>query len=290
MRSKRRESARSRRPPEPVRRLLTAVAFAACALSIARADEKSLWEFGLGVGALVFNDYRGSDTTHALPLPVPYFVYRGLFLKSDHEGLRGRFFNQERAELNLSVSATTPVRNDSARHGMPDLRSTLEVGASLNIHLWHSSDRRLKLDLRLPVRAALTVEASPHMIGVFAAPQINFDTTLGRGLEGWKLGMLAGPLFADHRYNDYFYTVASQYATPDRPAYQAHGGYSGTQALVSLTRRFPRYWVGVYTRHDWLGGATFTSSPLVKTNSYWSTGFAITWVISQSSRNVESED
>jgi len=276
--------------PEAVRALLSLVVLATAATSPARADEKPLWEFGLGAGMFVFNDYRGSNTTHAYPIPVPYFVYRGEIFKSDQEGLRGRLFHLDRVELNLSISGTTPVRNDSARHGMPDLRPTLEMGGSLNVHLWRSSDERFKLDLRLPARAAVTVEASPRMIGVFVEPHINLDIAQFRGSEGWKLGLLAGPLFADRRYNDYFYTVSPQYATADRPAYEAPGGYAGTQMLVSLTRRFPGHWCGFFVRHDTLGGASFASSPLVKTNSYWSGGFGVIWVISQSSRNVESDE
>jgi outer membrane scaffolding protein for murein synthesis (MipA/OmpV family) len=276
--------------PEAVRALLSLAVLATAVTSPARADQKPLWEFGLGAGMFVFNDYRGSNTTHAYPIPVPYFVYRGEIFKSDQEGLRGRLFHLDRVELNLSISGTTPVRNDSARHGMPDLRPTLEMGGSLNVHVWRSSDERFKLDLRLPARAALTVEASPRMIGVFVEPHINLDIAQFRGSEGWKLGLLAGPLFADRRYNDYFYTVSPQYATADRPAYEAHGGYAGTQTLVSLTRRFPGHWCGFFVRHDTLGGASFASSPLVKTNSYWSGGFGVIWVIRRSSRNVESDD
>jgi outer membrane scaffolding protein for murein synthesis (MipA/OmpV family) len=276
--------------PEAMRALLSLAVLATAVTSLARADQKPLWEFGLGAGMFVFNDYRGSNTTHAYPIPVPYFVYRGEIFKSDQEGLRGRLFHLDRVELNLSISGTTPVRNDSARHGMPDLRPTLEMGGSLNVHLWRSSDERFKLDLRLPARAALTVEASPRMIGVFVEPHINLDIAQFRGSEGWKLGLLAGPLFADRRYNDYFYTVSPQYATADRPAYEAHGGYAGTQTLVSLTRRFPGHWCGFFVRHDTLGGASFASSPLVKTNSYWSGGFGVIWVIRRSSRNVESDD
>jgi len=276
--------------PEAVRALLSLAVLATAVTSPARADQKPLWEFGLGAGMFVFNDYRGSNTTHAYPIPVPYFVYRGEIFKSDQEGLRGRLFHLDRVELNLSISGTTPVRNDSARHGMPDLRPTLEMGGSLNVHLWRSSDERFKLDLRLPARAALTVEASPRMIGVFVEPHINLDIAQFRGSEGWKLGLLAGPLFADRRYNDYFYTVSPQYATADRPAYEAHGGYAGTQMLLSLTRRFPGHWCGFFVRHDTLGGASFASSPLVKTNSYWSGGFGVIWVIRRSSQSVESDD
>ena len=39
-----------------------------------RAEQKPLWEAGLGVGAMAFPDYRGSDEVNAYPLPLPYFV------------------------------------------------------------------------------------------------------------------------------------------------------------------------------------------------------------------------
>ena len=278
-----------RRRPEALRRSLIALAAAGAALAV-QGEPRPLWELGLGAGPLIFNDYRGSDTTHVYPLPVPYFVYRGQIFKSDREGIRGQLFNQDRVELNLSVNGTTPVRSDSARHGMPDLRSTVEVGPALDVHLWRSDDRRVRLDLRLPVRAAVTVEASPQFIGLFAAPNINLDLQQRAGAEGWKLGVLAGPLFADRRYDRYFYTVAPQYATADRPAFEARGGYAGTQMLVSLTRRFPHYWVGGFVRHDTLGGASFVESPLVKRNSYWFGGVGVAFIIGQSRRLVESEE
>src|SRR5579871_2660577 len=141
--SKSRPPASPRPPPlhdmrAALRALVAAILSAASAA--AYADEKPLWEGGLGIGAVVFNDYRGADTTHVYPLPVPYFIYRGKFLKSDSEGLRGKFFTRPRLEFALSVNGTTPVRNSSERQGMPDLRPTLELGAALNVHLWRSID------------------------------------------------------------------------------------------------------------------------------------------------------
>jgi len=265
-------------------------ALAALAAGTTHAEEKPLWEVGLGAGFLVFNDYRGAATTHVYPVPVPYLIYRGKFLKSDRDGLRGLFLNQDRVELSLSVNATAPVRNDSARHGMPDLRSTVEVGPQLNVHLWRSADQRVKLDLRLPLRTALTLQAAPHYVGVFIEPHLALDLAQFQGDDGWKLGLLAGPLFADRRYDDYFYTVAPQFAAADRPTYTAHGGYAGSEALASLTRRYPRFWVGAYLRHDSLAGASFENSPLVRRDSYWSAGFGVAWLIRQSDRLVESDD
>ena len=262
----------------------------------AQADEptpanlKPLWEFGLGTGILAFNDYRGSDTSHAYPIPLPYFVYRGRILRSDQSGLRGRLFNQDRVELNLSINGTTPVRSDSARHGMPDLRPTLEMGPVLDVHLWRSADERLKLNVRVPVREAFTIEASPRAIGAFAAPNINLDIGQFPSSDGWKLGLLAGPLFAARSYDDYFYSVAPQYAAPGRPVFAARGGYAGTQTLLSLTRRYPSWWIGGYVRYDTLGAASFADSPLVKTRGYWTAGVAVAWIIRSSAQLVASED
>ena len=282
-----------RRPCRAARRVAPAAALTVLAALSPRAawpEQQPLWEVGLGAGVLVFNDYRGADTTHVYPVPVPYFVYRGKFLQSDRDGLRGKLLRQDRIELNLSVNATTPVRNNSARAGMPDLRSTVEIGPSLNWHLWRSADSRAKLDLQLPARTAVTVEAHPHGIGWFYTPHLNLDLAQYRGPSGWKLGLLAGPLFAQRRYDDYFYSVAPQFATPTRPAYAAPGGYAGTQALVSLTRRFPEYWIGAYLRHDSLEGAAFAPSPLVKRDGYWSGGVAFVWMIGKSQRLVESDE
>lgn len=254
------------------------------------SKEEPLLEYGLGVGAVAFEDYRGSNSAHVYPLPIPYLVYHGKFLKSDREGVRGTLFNQDRVELNLSVNATTPVRNDRERNGMPDLRSTLELGPSLELHLLRSDDARIKFDLRMPLRAAFTVESSPRMIGWTFTPRFNLDVADPLGFTGWHLGLLTGPLFADRRYNDYFYTVAPQYATAARPVYQAVGGYAGTQAIAAWSRRFPHFWVGAYMRYDTLSGAAFVDSPLVQRRSYWSTGFGISWMIHRSSTMVEVPD
>ena len=274
------------------RGLLLAVVLAVAPAVYADELQKPLWEFGLGVGALGFADYRGADTGHVYPLPVPYFIYRGEYLRADRDGVRGLLFNQDRVEINLSVNATTPVRSRDtpARRGMPDLKPTVEVGPSLDVHLWRSDDRRVRLDLRLPIRAAVTVQSSPHFIGEFFAPRLNLDLLDIGKHSGWNIGMLAGPVFASRRYHEYFYGVAPAYATTDRPAYQASGGYAGTESVLSFSKRFSRYWVGAFVRYDSLDRATFDSSPLVRSNAYWAAGIGISWMIGQSQRLVDVGD
>jgi len=255
-------------------------------------SQKPLWEFGLGLGAVAFADYRGADTGEIYPVPVPYLVCRGQFLRADREGVRGLLLDQPIAELNISGGATAPVHSDDtlARRGMPDLKATAEIGPSLDLHLWKSPDRQVRLDLRLPARTAVTVESAPRSIGWFIEPQVAVDIHDVGQHAGWDLGVLTGPLFADQRYHQYFYGVAPEYATAFRPAYQARGGYSGTQAVMSLSKRFPRFWIAAYAHYDALTGATFTSSPLVRSNSYWATGVGFAWMIGQSSRMVDVID
>jgi hypothetical protein len=73
--------------------------------------------------------------------------------------LRGELFDREYAELSLSVNATIPVNSEDndARSGMPDLKPTLELGPSLELHLWRSADNATRLDLVMPLRVPVTI-------------------------------------------------------------------------------------------------------------------------------------
>lgn len=268
---------------------------AALALGVpaaASAAEKPLWELGAGVTVLQFPAYRGSDENHLFVLPVPYVVYRGEVLKADRDGLRGTFFDSERVELNLSLSASPPVSSDKVkvREGMPDLEPTIEIGPSLDVQLWRSADERLRLRTRLPLRAGFTVEGSPESTGWQFTPQLNLDWRDPAGMNGWTLGVVAGPVYGDRRQHKYFYGVDATEATAVRPAFDARGGYAGTQVLAALWRRFPTWWVGGFVRYDSLAGAVFDESPLVKSRDYFAAGVAVTWVLGESSQRVEADD
>jgi hypothetical protein len=194
-------------------------------------------------------------------------------------------------ELNLSLNATAPVRRRATgtRAGMPTLQPAVEIGPSLEWHIWRAPDERLRLDLRLPLRMAFAV-GGDGMIGWFFAPNLNLDVAGSGTWDGWNLGLMTGPLFANRRYHEYFYGVRPEFATSARPAYVAPGGYSGSQVLVALSKRYTRYWLGGYLRHDLLMDAAFMDSPLVRRNSSWSAGVGIAWIIGRSSRLVEVDD
>jgi outer membrane scaffolding protein for murein synthesis (MipA/OmpV family) len=267
---------------------------AALSLGLSRqaiAEMVPQWELGAGVAGLMLPDYRGSDEVHSYLLPLPYIIYRLEWLKADRTGIHSILLNWERAEVNLSLSATPPVhsKNNRAREGMRDLKPMAELGPSLDIRLWHGDGRRFKLDVRTPVRAAFTVESHPRDAGVSVSPTLNFDVARIGG-RPWQLGILAGPIFATRRQHQYFYGVSESDARPDRPAFDAHGGYAGLQFLVALSRQFEKAWFGAYARYDTLRGAVFEDSPLMRRPYYVSAGFAIAWVPLRSSRMIERDD
>lgn len=271
--------------------LLAALVAASPALALA-AGGKPLWELGLGLGALSFPDYRGADRRQTYLLPVPYLVYRGDFLRADRQGLRGVLLAGERAELNLSLSGWIPVDSDGnrARAGMPDLRPTLELGPSLDLLLWQSGSGGRNFDLRLPLRWLVPVGGRPREVGVVFGPRLRLRLHDIAGLPGWTFGLQAGPDVADRRANAYYYGVAAAFETAQRPAYAAPAGYAGSQLLVSASKRFASVWVGAFARVDSLHGAAFADSPLLRRDSAWMAGLAVSWIIAESARRTDASD
>ncbi len=271
-------------------RLGLVFAFVACCQwpAGANAEEKPLWELGLGVSALQLPAYRGAVESSHDVLPIPYVVYRGEYFKADKDGLRGVLFDSDLFELNLSVAASPPVNsgNIKVRKNMPDLHSSLELGPSIDIKLWQSSQHDAKLRIFLPLRAAFTLESNPNYIGWQFTPRVNLDLESPLGLRGWTLGTIGGPIFGSREQHAYFYSVNPQYSNVDRPAYEAKAGYAGLQILSAMWKRFPSYWVGGFVRYDNVGGAVFENSPLVTQRSGFAGGIAISWILGQSSQRV----
>ena len=271
---------------------MRALAAFALTCGLARGADEPLWEAGLGVAAVRFPDYRGADRARAYALPAPYLVYRGDFFKADRHGLRGIFFKTDRVDLNMSVGASLPVdsSDNPARAGMPNLRPAIELGPSLDVLMWRSEDRRTRLEARFPVRFAATVESHSQFIGTQFFPHLNVDVRDPLGVPGWNLGLLAGPVYTDSRYNRYYYAVKPEFATATRPQYTPEGGYAGMEFIVALSKRFPRFWAGGFARFDTLRGAGFESSPLVTSRRYVAGGIGVSWIIGESSERVPVPD
>jgi outer membrane scaffolding protein for murein synthesis (MipA/OmpV family) len=255
-------------------------------------EEKPLWELGVGLGLLQMPDYRGSDENRLYLLPYPYVVYRGDILKIEEQRVSGQIFKSDRISLDFSGYGAVPVKssNNTARAGMPDLDPTFELGPALKIKLWESKADKYKLDLALPVRALFSMDfPSVSREGWVFGPRINFVKDDLIPDTGLNLGISAGPMFADSGYNAYFYTVEPAYATAERPAYSAGGGYSGSTLTVGLGKEYKQFIFNAFLSTDFLQGAVFENSPLVKRETSFMSGVSVSWIFFKSAKTVNVE-
>jgi MipA family protein len=241
-----------------------------------------LWEIGFGLGAARIPHYRGSSQSRVWPLPLPYVVYRGDVFKADRDGARAELLELKNFNIDLSVAAGAPSnsKNNVARLGMTSLAPTLEFGPNLNWTV--ARGQGWDLDLRLPLRAGMTLERSPKFVGLVTSPNINVDYRVG----DWQIGALVLANFATRQQNSYYYDVPAAFATVDRPAYRASGGYAGAQFVSGVSRRFGDVWFGAFTKVDFLGGAVYGDSPLVKRKRTVAAGFGVSWVFAKSTQTA----
>lgn len=258
----------------------------------ALCEEKPLWELGVGLALLQMPDYRGSDENRLYLLPYPYLIYRGDILKVDRERISGRIFKTDRLLLDVSLFGTVPVDSskNTARIGMPDLDPTFEIGPSLNIKLLENQQDRYKLNITLPVRAVFSTDfSSLRQEGWVFNPKLTFEKTDLIPDTGLNLGISAGPMFSDSAYHRYFYSVEAVYATASRPSYSAGGGYGGSTLTIGLNKGFKQVIFNAFVSMDFLQGAVFEDSPLVKTKYSVMSGFTVSWIFLKSAKLVTTE-
>lgn len=262
-------------------------AFGAFLILPAQADDtretltQKKWELGLGVGAVAGPDYRGSDEYRSFISPIPYFIYRGNFIHSDRDGVRGNFLRTDRYEFTLSASAaiTPDTDKNTLREGMPELGSTLELGPSFNINL-SGKDFSRGWHLQLPWRAVFAIGADDSgYVGSIIQPQLVYRTTL----SDWTFSYRAGITYASDDYHAYYYSVAPQYVTPTRAAFSADAGYSGWNNNLALSRRFTHQGfstrLAFFIRYDNIEHTDIAASPLVVDKHSVRGGIALIWVI-----------
>lgn len=247
---------------------------------------RPLWELGLGLLALRMPHYRGADQGRTYLWPIPYFIYRGEVIQAQNSGISGNFIETNSVTVNLSINAALRVNSglNHARSGMPSLDPSFEVGPALAWDFWKAADKKNFLSLNVPVRAVVAAEFFRiDPIGYFSVPYVAFtslpqDLTLGLFSE-----FTLAVMFGSKRYHDYYYGVAPEYVRDDREVYYASPGYSGSHATWYLSKKYKRFHAYGFIRYDYLKGAAFEKSPLVKDLNYVAFGGGLVWYFFQSS-------
>lgn len=245
--------------------------------------QKPLFEIGVFSFGGYFPDYPGSAQNHFQFLPLPFFIYRGSFLRMGPQSVSGVLI--ENQTLHFDISATGAFHtssNDTARYGMPKLDDMGEVGPRLNLVLARDA-QTARIEFELPVRAVFSTDfKSISYRGWRIAPELayiqdNLWNTGGRLKLGIEGDVASGLLM------DYFYSVAPQYVTSTRAQFTAHGGYLGSTLDASyripLNRRMTLFSL---LSDSYYGGATNAASPLLKKDMNFTAAAGLTFSFYQS--------
>lgn len=243
----------------------------------ALAGDRETLEVGLGVAGASLPHYRGSDQRRDYVAPFPYFRYDGERLKVNREGSQFYLYYQPGFKVDLSLTLAPPVLSEDnrTRKGMPDLNPVVELGPRAQLLLYKSDGGMFQLRMCLPFRMAIASDMSDtRYVGWKFSPYILLHMD-----HKWDADISFGPIWVDESYHDYIYEVKQPYATVDRPAYNAKGGYSGSRITFSTGQRHGNYWFGLFARYDDLRGAAFEESPMLKQKDAFMFGAAISSIL-----------
>jgi outer membrane protein len=271
-----------------LRHALPAVALLVLLQAEARAEDTqaaaaSTLELGVGVAALRFPDYPGSERSRELVLPFPYIVYRSPHLDVSNRRVRGIVIAGSRFSLDVDFAGSVAVDSsrNPERRGMPNLDWIGEAGPALRYNAWNDTRKTTAVDLVLPARAAVSTRGLQlHQRGWVWAPRVEWRRRTGGATYSDEFDASLGASWTGSALNDYVYGVAPQYATPQRPAFEPGGGYSGYSASFGMSLRRGSVVYGWFVRYTDLSGSVVDGSPLVSRPHSTSVGVAVAWILS----------
>ncbi|MCZ6667866.1 MAG: MipA/OmpV family protein, partial [Gammaproteobacteria bacterium] len=221
--------------------------------------------------------------------------YRGKYLRlgDDRENpVTGRLFRRDRIKLDFSFGMEFPVDSDDivARTGMPDLDLLLEAGPELEMEFASPAVFDGRWFLSLDLRAAFSFDGLDATYqGLVMGPELIYLKKLAKPRDELKIRLT--PTFANSKYMGYFYRVDPAFATPTRAAYEANGGYLGTDLSISWLKSLnDSFEMLLGTRLSSHHGAANRNSPLFTAEMTYSVYAAISWKFWESERRALNLD
>lgn len=271
--------------PTRARALALACAALLCPLAHAQEDESeaglALWEVGgLGFGVRQ-QAYPGADEHVNRGLVLPFVIYRGKYLRADRQTAGVRAVKTDNVEVDIGFAGAfgSSSKDIDARRGMPDLGTLVEFGPRIKWKLGEAWGGRFRADL--PLRGVFDLSDGMAHRGWSLEPEIGYRRSMD---NGWSWGTSVSAVIGDRRINRTLYGVAPQYATADRPAYQASSGLVTWRLQATLSSALTRDWrVFGFARLDNVSGAANRDSPLVRQTNGGTVGIGVayTWLRSE---------
>jgi outer membrane scaffolding protein for murein synthesis (MipA/OmpV family) len=173
---------------------------------------------------------------------------------------------------------------------MPDLDFIFEIGPQLRLQLSKfefEKHGKGQLFLNLQARGVLSTDFS----GVVSRGYV-FQPELSYRQRGWlsektSLSVTVSPTWATEKLHDYFYQVDSNFVTDQRRAYDAKGGYLGTNLSVGVSfNATENIRVFTFGRASLHSGSANEDSPLFRQTSTFAFGVGMVWRFWESEERV----
>lgn len=248
-------------------------------------DGGGILEYGIGVTALNFPHYPGSDQTHTVTLPFPYLTYYSERVDVDGGSVRGTMWQHEAWSLDISSGGALPVDADDndAREGMPDLGWLAEIGPALRYSpAWSQLSPDWQYRISLPIRQAVELDGLEiDGRGWIVAPNVQVQRDFLAVDHRWEFQARASVRYASQAYNQHFHGVDPAFATAERPAFQAEEGISAYTFSTGLGWRRQQWWIGGFIRYSDFSDSVVRESPLIRDRRQASFGLSAAYILGQ---------
>lgn len=258
-------------------------------------SQKPRLEYGVAGAGIQTAAYPSSSIDIQRQFFAPWFIYRSDKVQVKDGGVKLIAYQSDKITIDLGIggSLSADTSETPLRDGMPDIDYLLELGPRFDVPLRDSSDaywrNRInwvssyrfalstdfkRLDFRGPV---LTTELLYRKDGIKNS-NLSFDLSVS---STW----LGDPLM------DYFFAVNEQYATDERPQFNAQSGFLGIEVSAGVQFR-PVSKLNTYIGVGFtsLDGSKNRNSPLFESKSNARIILAASWKLYASEDLVTVSD
>ncbi len=271
-------------------RTLNCLLATTCALTTAVCAQESkpqppsqpLWEIGLAGAGASLPAYLGAKENVSRFLVLPYFIYRGEFFRADRDTAGARFVKTADYEFDVGFGGSLGAssKDVAARAGMPSLGTSVEFGPRFKYTVARPSPDS-KVTFALPLRTVLEFKSGLKQRGWVLEPALSYDKR--NLIAGWGFNVNAAALMGDAKVQNYLYGVAPEFATLNRPTYNAKSGLIATRVGVATSKALsPDSTLAIFARWDNAGVGANTNSPLHQKNNGFTVGIGLTFTFFRS--------
>jgi outer membrane scaffolding protein for murein synthesis (MipA/OmpV family) len=256
-----------------------------CAALAQEDTNLPLWELGVGGFGVSQQAYPGSSEQINRALVLPFFIYRGEFLRADRGTAGIRAIKTPTVEVDIGFAGAFGSNSNDieARRGMPDLGTLVEFGPRLKWNLGAGPGGG-RWRAELPVRGVFDISDGFANKGVSFEPELVFARRSAGGI-GYNASI--GAVLGNQKLADTFYGVAPAFANVQRPAYLAKSGLIAWRLGTSLSYNMtPDLRLFGFVRLDTVAGAANDASPLVDKRSGVSAGIGLAYTFMRSERRA----